>query len=140
MRASLRRVVPARMKTEVKRFLGMPLTRLHPDWNVLAPIGPCEREHVILDIGAHHGWFFHCWLDWCPQGRVHAFEPYSESFQRMLELYGDDPRVRLHQLGVGDKAGELTLNVLEDSKVSNSFLPPTPATWNEIRFSTGAIT
>jgi FkbM family methyltransferase len=93
----------------------------------------------VLDVGAHHGWFFHCWLDWCPQAEVHAFEPTLESFERMRALYGDDPRVHLTMAGVGAARGELTLNILEGSQVSNSFLAPDRATWESVDYHTGAI-
>src|SRR5206468_1373296 len=98
-----------------------------------------DRSHAILDVGAHQGWFFHCWLDWCPQARVYAFEPAAESFAQASKLYGADPRVHLFQVGVGAQAGELTFNVLEGSRVSNSFLAPRQAAWDSIEYATGVI-
>lgn len=139
-RRMLGTVVPRRWKAPLKRALGMQLTRLHPDWSVLAPIGPLETAHVVLDVGAHHGWFFHCWQDWCPQARVIAFEPYGESFATMKRLYGADPRMKLVQAGVGSAVGELALNVLEDSKVSNSFLDPNEQAWQDIDYRHGDVT
>jgi FkbM family methyltransferase len=94
---------------------------------------------VLLEVGAHGGWFFHCWQDWCPAARVHAFEPYPESFRAMRELYGHDARVTLNEVGVGDFCGTLRLKVMADSKVSNSFLAHRADTWEEIRYRTGEI-
>lgn len=139
MRRLLRALLPPPARRRLRRALGLPATRLHPDWRMLRSIGPVGRPHVVLDVGAHHGWFFHCWLDWCPQAEVHAFEPTAESFARMRELYGADPRVRLNQVGVGSTAGELTLNVLDASRVSNSFLAPDRAVWESLEFRTGEI-
>ena len=136
---TLRRLIPQSTRTRLKKALGLPSTRLHPDWEVLRSIGPCESPHLVLDVGAHHGWFFHCWLDWCPQAQVVAFEPTAESFRRANELYGSDPRVRLFQLGIGAQTGELSFNILADSQVSNSFLPPRQAVWEAIEYNTGAI-
>jgi FkbM family methyltransferase len=120
-------------------MLGLPITFLHPDWDVLAPAGPVHAPHVILDVGAHHGWFFHCWLDWCPQAEVHAFEPTAESFAQMQALYGHDRRAHLVPQAVGSQPGELKLHILSDSQVSNSLLKPNSDSWRDIHYTTGAI-
>ena len=117
----------------------MPATRLNPAWRMLEEIGPQEGRHTVLDVGAHHGWFFHCWLDWCPNAEVHAFEPSAEAFDRMDTLYGGDRRVHLNQVGAGARSAELPLNVLTASKVSNSFLHPSGGTWDAIKYETGVI-
>lgn len=131
--------MPRRAKNGIKKVLGLPLTRLHDDWSMLKVIGPVTQEHVLLDIGAHHGWFFHCWQDWCPGARVIAFEPFKESFEKMVLNYGDDVRVKLVQSGVGAVNGLMKLNVLNDSKVSNSFLKPDDKTWQSISFQHGQV-
>jgi len=135
----LRKMVPPSIKAPLKMALGLPKTRLNKDWSILAPIGPIYTEHVVLDVGAHGGWFFHCWQDWCPAATVHAFEPYPESFRAMEAIYGSDPRVTLNQIGIGNSCGTLPLKVMADSKVSNSFLAHCPGTWDEIRYRTGEI-
>src|SRR5262245_850230 len=137
---ALRQRLPVRVKAPLRRILGRPQTRLNPDWQILAPMGPNLQPHVLVDVGAHSGWFFHCWLDWCPQAQVHAFEPYPPSFNAAFKNYGADPRVRLVQKAVGDAAGEQTLNVLEESLVSNSLLSPRHRTWEELRWETGNVT
>lgn len=139
LRTILRQILPAKVHARLKRALGLPATRLHPDWQVLSLIGPSESDHLVIDVGAHTGWFFHCWLDWCPSARIVAFEPTAESFQRATELYGADPRVHLFQLGIGRQTGELAFNILADSLVSNSFLPPRQASWQRIEYQTGSI-
>lgn len=135
----VRKLIPAPVKAPVKAALGLPQTRLHQDWRILQPIGPVASPHVVLDVGAHAGWFFHCWQDWCPSAQVHAFEPYPESFEKMAALYGQDARVTLNRLGVGDACGSLSLQVMAESKVSNSFLSHRAQAWEEVRFRTGAI-
>lgn len=135
----VRRVLPQRARTSIKRALGLQTTRLDDDWSILRCIGPLERPHVVLDVGAHHGWFFHCWQDWCPAARVYAFEPFPESYAAMAKQYGADVRVTLCQAAVGDAPGSLTLNVLTESKVSNSFLEPRAETWQRVGYVTGAI-
>lgn len=135
----VRRLIPQQTRTAIKKFLGLPTTRLHPDWSILRCIGSVESTHTVLDIGAHHGWFFHCWQDWHPAAHIHAFEPFPESFEAMVRNYGEDPRVRFNQLALGDTEGSLPLNILTESKVSNSFLDPRAETWRRVGYATGAI-
>ncbi|MEB3255141.1 MAG: FkbM family methyltransferase [Synechococcaceae cyanobacterium] len=133
------RILPPQARRSLKRLLGMPETRLHPDWSILSIIGPCNTPHTVLDIGAHAGWFLHCWLDWCPEATVHGFEPFPASFSKANGLYGGDPRVHLHQLAVGSESGRLSFNHLTDSRVSNSFLEPDKQAWESIAYETGEI-
>jgi FkbM family methyltransferase len=139
IRSAARRVVPAQMRSRIKQYLRMPATRLHPDWSLLARIGPCEQDHVVVDAGAHHGWFFHCWLDWCPRATVHAFEPYPESAATIARLYGNDPRVHVVEAALGESDGHQQLKVFGQSSASNSLLRPRPSAWNDIHFATGEI-
>ena len=134
-----KRKIPFSTKARIKNWLGLPPTRLNKEWSILSPIGPNYSDHVVIDIGAHHGWFFHCWLDWCPDAKVHALEPYKESYEIAHELYGQDKRVHLKCLAMGDTEGFQELNVLSDSKVSNSLLQPKTDIWSEIRYKTGQV-
>jgi FkbM family methyltransferase len=134
-----KRKIPFCIKAPIKHWLGLPPTRLNNDWNILLPIGPNYSDHVVIDVGAHHGWFYHCWLDWCPKAKVYAFEPYAESYEMARSLYGQDKRVRLECLAIGDVEGVQTLNILSDSKVSNSLLQPSSDAWSEIRYRTGQV-
>jgi FkbM family methyltransferase len=135
-----RRAVPKALKERIKTRLGIPLTRLHDDWKMLAPIGPVYRRHVILDVGAHEGWFFHCWKDWCPEAEVHAFEPAPEAFANVTRAYGRHPGVTINNVGVAREPGTLELNLMSESAVSNSFLRPVEATWDEVQYRAGTIT
>jgi FkbM family methyltransferase len=139
-RRMVRSVLPASTRDAIKRAIGLPLTRLHSDWKILGPIGPVDRPHVVLDVGAHEGWFFHCWKDWCPQAIVHAFEPQADALEKGKELYGSDPLIHFVGSAVGSTPGELNLQVMEDSRVSSSFLAPVGETWKAIDYHTGPIT
>jgi FkbM family methyltransferase len=136
----IRAIIPESIKKPLKQFLGIPLTRLHSDWQILAPIGPVYKTHIVFDIGAHHGWFFHCWQDWCPEARIHAFEPVQEAYDITIKLYGKHPLVKINQIGIGNTEGSMDLYILEKSGVSNSFLPPRKETWDEIQYETGQVT
>ncbi len=135
-----RRIVPPRWKRALKRSLGMPLTRLHEDWTILAPIGPVEERHVVIDGGSNEGWFFHCWKDWCPSAVVHAFEPSAEACDVSRRLYGSDPDVHVVNAGLGSVRGELPLRVMGDIPTGHSFLPHAPERWRELEYEPGAIT
>ncbi len=136
---ALRRRLPARWKRPLKRWLGRPETRLHPDWEILRRIGPVSEPHFVIDVGAHHGWFFHCWRDWCPSAEVHAFEPTPASRARAAEFYGGAPGIFVTQAAVGARRGTARLKVLADSSVSNSLLEPDAGRWREIAYSTGEV-
>jgi FkbM family methyltransferase len=136
----IRRSVPPSIKQPLKKILGVSQTRLHPHWRILSVMGPNYGEHVIVDVGAHSGWFFHCWLDWCPRAQVHAFEPYPPSFDAASKNYGADPRVRLVPMAVGDATGQKDMNILQESLVSNSLLTPAKSTWEQLRYETGNVT
>src|SRR5881394_409064 len=98
-----RRALPSRLKRAIKSRLGMPMTRLHSDWE------------------------------------IHEFEPAIEAFERGKSLYGSDPSIHIINAGLGSARGTLEFNVLESSRVSNSFLQPVELTWKEIDYHTGAI-
>jgi len=132
--------IPSSFKSRIKKVMGMPMTHLHSDWAALSPIGPVYKPHTILDVGSNHGWFFHCWKDWCPDARIHAFEPRFEAAKKSIELYGDDPELTVNQVAIGDQISEAEFNVLEGSKVSSSFLKHNQKTWDAIAFETGDVT
>ena len=129
-----------KIKNNLKILLGLPLTHLHPHWTALSSIGPLYRPHTILDVGSHHGWFFHCWKDWCPEARIHAFEPRVESARKSMELYGDDPELTVNMVAVGETPGQAEFHVLEDSRVSSSFLQHNQKTWDAVGYKTGEVT
>lgn len=137
--SALKRRVPDPLKRRIKEMMGLPQTRLHADWGILRPIGPVGGRHVVLDIGASRGWFFHCWKDWCPQAEVHAFEPRREAYEEARALYGADPSIRLNCVALGDRVGSRELRVMERSPASSSFLEHIPEAWAEIRFETGEV-
>src|SRR5262245_43743321 len=108
----VRAVTPRPIKSAIKRTLGLPQTHIHGDWKILSPIGPLYGPHTFLDIGAHHGWFLHCWLEWCPDATVHAFEPTPDSCDMLRKQYGRDDRVKINEVGLGDAKSKLLLQRL----------------------------
>lgn len=139
LRTALAALLPAGLKAPLKRALGLPLTSLHSQWSILTPIGPVFHDHVLLDIGAHHGWFFHCWKNWSPGARIYAFEPYPPAFDKASALYGADADTHIYPEAVGAETGKRRLNVLEQSPVSNSLLEPDESAWRDVAFRHGDI-
>jgi len=139
LRNALSKACPDSIKRPLKRLFGLPETRLHPSWSILLPFGPAVGRHVILDVGSHSGWFFHCWKDWCPDAVVHAFEPSKEAFDNSMRQYGGDPDITINRLGLAETSGTRKFYVLSESRVSNSVLPPQQDIWNSIEYKTGQI-
>jgi FkbM family methyltransferase len=139
IRRALSSILPSRLKARLKDMANIPHTRLHPDWQALAPIGPVDKPHVLIDVGSHHGWFFHCWHDWCPQVCIHAFEPREEAASKSLNLYGASHDLTVNQVAVGSCQGSHELKIMEESLVSSSLLDHNRETWEQVQFTTGNI-
>lgn len=135
----IRRVLPKPLKQSAKNALGMPASRIHPDWLILQAAGPVATKHVVFDLGARAGWFFHNWKAWCSEAEIHAFEPDAAAYQRLQDTYCDDDSVHLCNLGVGDTQSTETFYKMAGSEVSSSFLQHDQAVWDQLKYSTGAI-
>jgi FkbM family methyltransferase len=74
----------------------------------LSPLHPIFREGVALDIGANIGnhtmWFSDHF------SHVHAFEPNPRTYALLAFNSAPLANVTAHQLGLGDRKGELTLS------------------------------
>jgi FkbM family methyltransferase len=128
------------VKRVVKRLARRPDTKLHADWNILSSIGPIRAPHVVIDAGSYHGWFFHCWKDWCPQAVVHAFDADTEACRRAVELYGGPENdIHMNCAALFSSLGEIEFNMFEASRVSSSIYKPRDSVWSAIRYSTGPI-
>lgn len=85
------------------------------------------RHHIkgdvplILDVGANLGSSVAFYRRLFPNARVIAFEPDPETFRRLGQRHGSDPRVTLLNCGVGAMPGRLTLQRNTHSS-TNSFL------------------
>lgn len=135
----IKALLPFETRRNLKKALGIPL-RIDPDWDLLQPLGPREDEHVVLDVGAFKGYFIKCWKKFCPKARFHCFEPTPHTFQKLQELYGDQPDIRLNQAGLAEEAGELEIQMSSNIHSCNSFLAPKQSTWQENRYEVGELT
>ena len=78
------------------------------------------RTGVYVDVGAHLGtatvWFGAL----CPSTMVHAIEPvarYVDVLRRNVRANGLEHKVKIHQLGVGQKAGTATNHLTGEHQV-----------------------
>lgn len=82
---------------------------------------------VILDVGANDGGIARQWRRFGFQGDIESFEPGSQAFARLAADAARDPKWNAHRLGLGDRAGKLTLHVAANAGASSSVLPMLPA-------------
>ena len=135
----LRRVLPSNVKIFAKTLFGMPLSKIHSDWAILSGAGPESESHIVFDLGARNGWFLMCWKDWCPNARIHAFEPDHIAYQALKAAFSNDESIVISPLGIGDCESKETFYYMPGSSVSSSFLEHDEEAWNKLKFETGDI-
>ena len=79
------------------------------------------KEPVILDIGAHSGGIAKIYRDMFPCASIHCFEPFPQSFQKLLNNTEEDPRIFCYKTAVSEVKGTAVLNA-NLSSATNSIL------------------
>jgi FkbM family methyltransferase len=77
---------------------------------------------LVVDVGANEGQFVGWMRDRGYAGRIVSFEPQRGAFEACTKRWGDDPRWSGHHTALGERAGELAMQVAGNS-VSSSLLP-----------------
>lgn len=77
---------------------------------------------LLLDVGANRGQFSLISRVVHPKLRIHAFEPQPGEAAVYRSLFKGDPLVKLHEVALGDKAGEADLHISRRAD-SSSLLP-----------------
>ncbi len=93
---------------------------------------------VIFDVGANVGNMVAKYKAMFPQARIHAFEPFKESYRKLQERCQGMDGVVLNQTGAGDRAGRRQFHANKVAS-TNSLLPASKeglATSGGDRFST----
>ncbi len=85
--------------------------------------GP-KRPVVLFDVGANIGQTIASFLEMFPDSQIHSFEPSPATFETLRNTYGQDPRVHLENLALGDQEGMLPFHVTQDYSVNDSLLEP----------------
>lgn len=65
----------------------------------------------MFDVGANHGYVTRCYRSLFAPARIHAFEPFPDTFKKLQEATESDGNVALNQLAVTEAAGEETFYV-----------------------------
>jgi len=91
-------------------------TDINEDLKILLPV----EDPVIFDIGANSGQTIEIMRGLFKLPSIYSFEPSASSFSKLVG-YESLPGVCIHNVGVGDKPGNLELNEYPSSDLS-SFL------------------
>ena len=85
-------------------------TPFEEDFNALQ-LFPESSDAVFVDVGANRGQSIDAILLKRRNGAVISFEPNGSLYQKLCKLYRDNPRVTVHNLGLGSERGEFKLFV-----------------------------
>lgn len=110
------------------QLVGYDLRRLsQPPW-VYDPLQAERRllQHidrpVILDAGANVGQTLEKYALAFPTARIHSFEPFPDSFERLRETAVARPPAMAYQMALGEEAGEADFHVNQAYHTRNSLL------------------
>jgi FkbM family methyltransferase len=85
---------------------------------------PLPPRPVVVDGGANKGAVTDRFLTALPGCRVEAFEPLPRLARKLARRFGDEPRVTVHAMALGEAPATLPLSVLSRPTLS-SLRPPT---------------
>lgn len=73
-----------------------------------------EKNHIVIDCGAHIGSFSVLVSNYFPEIKVHSFEPNPESFEYLKRNKENYPHIVLHKSAVDIKKGTAILHSVKD--------------------------
>src|SRR6185369_12598772 len=73
------------------------------------------KVDTLLDIGANSGQYAGLMRESGYKGRIHSFEPTSMAFDLLRNKSKKDKDWHIHQLAIGATAGEIEINISENS-------------------------
>ena len=79
---------------------------------------------TIVDIGANRGQFALAARQWCPNARIHAFEPLPGPAALFRRVFADDAQTVLYEAAVGPESNTATMHISARDD-SSSLLPIT---------------
>ena len=99
-----------------------PLTRYYPYGGCwlydLMRIKGSRSLGTIFDVGANRGQTVDALLKFAPEAEIHSFEPGSKVFEELRRAHGDRRNVHLHQMALGARTEQRSLQVREDSELN----------------------
>ncbi|MEG3438750.1 FkbM family methyltransferase [Pannus brasiliensis CCIBt3594] len=117
------------LKNSLKRIvrsLGFEVKRYNLNNSQVALIGHLLKYYnidLVFDVGANEGQYARFLRECQYTDRIVSFEPLSSARSRLVAASRNDPRWEIApQVAIGDREGEITINISENS-LSSSVLP-----------------
>ncbi len=79
---------------------------------------PGQRLAMVFDVGANEGQSCLGYARALPEATVHAFEPMMSTYMRLAANVAGNPRIRLHNLALGEENGILRMAVAATSSMN----------------------
>ena len=83
-----------------------------------------KRPLVLFDVGGNVGQTIVSFLEMFHEPRIYSFEPSPATFEVLRTAHGNNPKVRLGNLALGDREGVQPFQVTKDHSVNDSLLEP----------------
>lgn len=78
---------------------------------------------VIVDGGGHKGESITTYLVYFPAAEIHSIEANPATAATLVDRFGGDDRIEIHNVALGPDADEVTFNVTENSALSSTLSP-----------------
>lgn len=91
---------------------------LPPPFDEIRRHAPQQRLEVVFDIGANEGQSCLEYARVLPEATVHAFEPMVRTYMKLASNVDGHPRIRLHNLALGEANGILRMALAATSSMN----------------------
>lgn len=108
------------------RLLDIELSRYRPQtdkWLAQKKLLYGTPTPVIFDVGANIGQTLEAYMDIFPDGEIHCFEPFPDSFCALQQAAARHPHAHVYPLAISDSIGDRTFYVNTTYHATNSLLP-----------------
>ena len=85
--------------------------------------GHAAKLHYVVDVGANVGQWASMFLDCITPEKLIVIEPLPDAFASLQKKFGDDRRIELHNIAIGERDSIEKLKVTRDT-TGASLLPP----------------
>jgi FkbM family methyltransferase len=106
---------------------GLPPPRATSLFRVIEKNAPGFAPALVFDVGANVGRSVADFLGAFPRADVHAFEPVSTTYEKLLANVAGDPRVHAHRLALGRQTCQVHMTHKPQSPTNRVLVAPTRA-------------
>lgn len=117
-----------RVARRILNPVGLDLVRFQPSTSFAASrldLLNGKEINLVLDVGAHSGYYGRQLRLYGYRGRIVSFEPVAEAFSRLVEEARDDALWECKRLALGESERDAELSVSGNDLLSSSFLEMT---------------